>query len=254
MAALSIAAAAAGRDRQGAVARRAADHHGRADVQPDPRRDEPAARGGRVPARRGASRSSTSRTASAKCGTVADRAVVLRDGANAGDARARRADPRQHDRPDGRARHQSWNTSAAGAQSGSDFSVEGLRTRRYPQHAVSFAVGRGEILGMAGLVGAGRSEIARAIFGIEPPVGGTVSLAWAAAADRTARGRHPARDLPRSRGSPARRPRRGFLDSRERLAPGAPQILATRAHRGGSRSGRRSAAVCDQLQVRAPSH
>ena len=48
------------------------------------------------------------------------------------------------------------------------FSVDGLRTRRYPQHAVSFAVSRGEILGMAGLVGAGRSEVARAIFGIEP--------------------------------------------------------------------------------------
>ena len=50
------------------------------------------------------------------------------------------------------------------------FSVEGLRTRRYPQHAVSFDVGRGEILGFAGLVGAGRSEVARAIFGIEPPL------------------------------------------------------------------------------------
>jgi ribose transport system ATP-binding protein len=42
---------------------------------------------------------------------------------------------------------------------------------------VSFVVRRGEILGMAGLVGAGRSEIARAIFGVEPPLGGTMSLA-----------------------------------------------------------------------------
>jgi ribose transport system ATP-binding protein len=67
---------------------------------------------------------------------------------------------------------------AAGTQKrGSEyFRVDGLRTRRYPQHPVSFAVGPGEIVGMAGLVGAGRSEIARALFGIEPPIAGTVSL------------------------------------------------------------------------------
>jgi ribose transport system ATP-binding protein len=41
---------------------------------------------------------------------------------------------------------------------------------------VSFALRRGEILGVAGLVGAGRTEIARAIFGAEPPDGGTMRL------------------------------------------------------------------------------
>ena len=40
-------AAPAGRDRQGAVARRAPRHHGRADLEPDARRDRPAARGHR---------------------------------------------------------------------------------------------------------------------------------------------------------------------------------------------------------------
>ena len=34
---------------------------------------------------------------------------------------------------------------------------------------VSFAVRAGEIVGMAGLVGAGRSEIAQACFGMTPP-------------------------------------------------------------------------------------
>ena len=39
---------------------------------------------------------------------------------------------------------------------------------------VSFSVRQGEILGVAGLLGAGRSEILRAVFGAEPPRSGTV--------------------------------------------------------------------------------
>ena len=56
------------------------------------------------------------------------------------------------------------------------FSVRGLRTRRYPEREVSFDIGRGEILGMAGLVGAGRSEAAQAIFGVDPSSSGTLTL------------------------------------------------------------------------------
>lgn len=41
---------------------------------------------------------------------------------------------------------------------------------------VSFEVHEGEVLGIAGLVGAGRTEIARAIFGAEPPESGTIQL------------------------------------------------------------------------------
>jgi ribose transport system ATP-binding protein len=42
---------------------------------------------------------------------------------------------------------------------------------------VSFDLRRGEILGFAGLVGAGRTEVARAIFGADPKSSGTVVLA-----------------------------------------------------------------------------
>lgn len=41
---------------------------------------------------------------------------------------------------------------------------------------VSFEVRRGEIVGMAGLMGAGRTEVARALFGVEPKTGGEVRL------------------------------------------------------------------------------
>ena len=41
---------------------------------------------------------------------------------------------------------------------------------------VSFEVRRGEIVGMAGLVGAGRTEVARAIFGVDTVTAGRVIL------------------------------------------------------------------------------
>jgi rhamnose transport system ATP-binding protein len=41
---------------------------------------------------------------------------------------------------------------------------------------VSFELRRGEILGLAGLVGAGRTNVARAIFGVEPPTAGRIEV------------------------------------------------------------------------------
>ena len=41
---------------------------------------------------------------------------------------------------------------------------------------ISFTVRRGEIVALAGLVGAGRSEVARAVFGIDPITSGTVRV------------------------------------------------------------------------------
>jgi ABC-type sugar transport system ATPase subunit len=41
---------------------------------------------------------------------------------------------------------------------------------------ISFAVRKGEILGFSGLVGAGRTEVARAIFGITTPLAGDILL------------------------------------------------------------------------------
>lgn len=52
--------------------------------------------------------------------------------------------------------------------------VENLSGYRFA--SVSFTVRQGEIVALAGLVGAGRSEVARAIFGIDPKRSGTVAL------------------------------------------------------------------------------
>jgi ABC-type sugar transport system ATPase subunit len=55
------------------------------------------------------------------------------------------------------------------------FRAEGLR--RLPMvKSISFDLHRGEVLGLAGLVGAGRSETARMIFGADRPQGGAMSL------------------------------------------------------------------------------
>ncbi|MEG1761509.1 MAG: sugar ABC transporter ATP-binding protein [Hydrogenoanaerobacterium sp.] len=41
---------------------------------------------------------------------------------------------------------------------------------------ISFKLHKGELLGVSGLVGAGRSELAQAIFGIKPPDSGTIKI------------------------------------------------------------------------------
>jgi rhamnose transport system ATP-binding protein len=54
-------------------------------------------------------------------------------------------------------------------------SVEGLG-RRGVFEGVSFNLHRGEVLGLAGLIGAGRTDVGLALFGIEPATSGTIRL------------------------------------------------------------------------------
>ncbi len=54
-------------------------------------------------------------------------------------------------------------------------SLDGLSGRRLP-HDVSFQLRRGEILGIAGLVGAGRTELLRTLFALDPVRSGQVRI------------------------------------------------------------------------------
>ncbi len=102
---------------------------------------------------------------------TADRAVVLRDGKNAGEIAGSEI---THERMvrmmvgrDLKDFFKGESERVAIADRGNGFEVRRLRTLRYPNHRLSFTVAKGEVLGFAGLVGAGRSEVARAIFGVE---------------------------------------------------------------------------------------
>ncbi len=105
---------------------------------------------------------------------IADRVTVLRDGQNAGRL----------------TRQQISHNSMVELMVGRDISqfysrtdhaigdtvlkVECLRTEAWPEHTIDFQVGAGEMVGVAGLVGAGRSEMLQAVFGIDPVLSGHV--------------------------------------------------------------------------------
>ena len=63
--------------------------------------------------------------------------------------------------------------------------VTGLSASSVGLRDVSFQVRRGEIVGIAGLVGAGRTELARVLFGLEPATAGGVTLNGQAVAPRS---------------------------------------------------------------------
>ena len=54
-------------------------------------------------------------------------------------------------------------------------SVDNLKPEGF-DNDISFSLRKGEILGVAGLMGAGRTEIMRAIFGVDKHNGGTITV------------------------------------------------------------------------------
>jgi ribose transport system ATP-binding protein len=108
--------------------------------------------------------------------TCADRVVVLRDGHTVGeltraelshaimirlmigrDLKALYLPPQQPSRPGG-------------------CDIVDLVTTAFPDRQLSLSARHGEILGLAGLVGAGRTSLARAVFGIDKVLGGEIRI------------------------------------------------------------------------------
>ena len=106
----------------------------------------------------------------------ADRVVVLRDGACVGElAKTEVSSAAMIQLMIGRDLKSIY-TPPAKPRGPATLRIEGAQTGAYPGKHISMNVHAGEILGLAGLVGAGRTELARAIFGIDALTGGTIFL------------------------------------------------------------------------------
>jgi len=107
---------------------------------------------------------------------LADRVMVLRDGENAGEISKQDI---THDKMVGLmvgrdvSRFYDRHPHPAGDVA---LAVDQLRTRAHPGCRLSFQVRAGEIVGVAGLVGAGRTELLETLFGVERPLGGTIKV------------------------------------------------------------------------------
>ncbi len=105
---------------------------------------------------------------------LADRVVVLRDGENAGDLDR---DSISHDQMVQLmvGRNVSQFFPHISHQPGEVIlEVKNLRTTVNPNHEISFSLKKSEIVGISGLVGAGRTELMQVLFGIDVPRSGAI--------------------------------------------------------------------------------
>jgi ribose transport system ATP-binding protein len=107
---------------------------------------------------------------------IADRVVALRDGKNAGELSREQINHENMVRLMIGRDLQNFYVAGSGDHHPARLRVVNARTSMFPNRSVNFDAAGGEILGFAGLVGAGRSELAEAIFGVKPLLSGEIYL------------------------------------------------------------------------------
>jgi ABC-type sugar transport system ATPase subunit len=118
---------------------------------------------------------------------LVDRVTVLRDGHTVGEAPVAELDrPKLIQLMVGRALEEIEPPAAQERAGGAALRVRGL-TLPHGFADVDLDVAPGEIVGLAGLIGAGRSELLEALFGLRRPAGGTVEVSGREVAFRSPR-------------------------------------------------------------------
>lgn len=107
---------------------------------------------------------------------IADRVIVLRDGRRVGELTR---DEINHDAMVqlmvGRSVDRVFNRSSC-TRGTRALEIKGMRTHAHPRCDIDLIVDHGEIVGLAGLVGAGRTELLRSIFGIDRIHSGSIRV------------------------------------------------------------------------------
>ena len=107
---------------------------------------------------------------------MADRTTVLRDGENAGELTKQEI---THDNLVRLMVGRDLSQFYARTQSVPGdivFQANDLVTPAWPEHKLNFSIRKGEIVGVAGLVGAGRTEMLQVLFGIDRAVSGSMTF------------------------------------------------------------------------------
>ena len=154
---------------------------------------------------------------------IADRITILRDGQQlftSGSARSRRRRSSRASSAKDRGRARIPGAGSAGSRTA-------LLEARHLQagtrvNDVCFTLHAGEILGLAGLMGSGRTELARVLFGIDAISSGEVLVRGQQVSLNNPRDASDARHRPDAGGPPAAGPRAGPL------RPGEPAAAAAR--------------------------